>query len=227
MFVTSIASVEYSRRLIFPAQDINIEAVASIVDERVPIGYSYITLGFGIPSLSKLSIYMKLPSIDGGYPTARAHLKFLKESGIESIDSAKLYPKGLDVLNYVLSHKDSLGLYVILTADDYYDTLLYRYNYIPIYILKCGRKVIIWMSSTPVNKVLSNSNMDVSYPLVLYWYILPIIMLFLLVFILICGIIHENGNIYVTKLFVNKLFSIKFTVPFLNYGISLAKSRLF
>lgn len=206
MFVSSLASVEYSRRLIFPIQDINIEAVASVVDERVPDGYSYITLGFGIPSLSKLSIYMKLPSIDGGYPTARAHLKFLKESGIESLDSAKLYSKGLDVLNYVLSHKDSLGLYLVLTADDYYDTLLYRYDYIPIYVLRSGRKVIIWVSETPVNKIYLNSDMNMSNPLTLYWHILPIIILFLLVFIFIHSIIYEHGNIYVTKLFVNKLF---------------------
>src|SRR6266699_2701557 len=60
------------------------------------------------------------PIMDNNYPTGRLE-NFLRSSGIDDFNTAKNYPNGTQVLQYVLANYDLFGIKWILVADPFYD----------------------------------------------------------------------------------------------------------
>jgi len=61
-----------------------------------------------------------IPIMDNNYPTGRLE-NFLRSSGIDDFNTAKNYPNGTQVLQYVLANYDLFGIKWILVADPFYD----------------------------------------------------------------------------------------------------------
>ena len=59
------------------------------------------------------------PHVDGDYHTARNH-PLLRASGISTLDSAKYYSKGPEVLRTILAEAPELSLRWVVVLDDWY-----------------------------------------------------------------------------------------------------------
>ena len=64
-----------------------------------------------------------IPLMDNNYPTGRLE-NFLRYSGIDDFNTAKNYPNGTQVLQYVLASYDLFGIKWILVADPFYDQFI-------------------------------------------------------------------------------------------------------
>lgn len=90
--------------------------------------YRYLTLGLG-SQLAKLSYMTSAPTVDGLYFTART-TKILRESGIESIDSAKYFGNsGKKVLDNFLAEPEKYSLRFVVVNDSYYEEVLKRFKW--------------------------------------------------------------------------------------------------
>jgi hypothetical protein len=148
--ITSISTTELTRNIVFPLETIDVSYAADFLNSDGRYRWRYITLGFGIPSLSKLSILTNATTIDGGYPTARYRNVILSISGIESIDAAKFYGDGMRFLDYILKNKEDYNIRYVLVADSYYYNVLIDNGFVWIKDVYEGRRYSIWESSTPI-----------------------------------------------------------------------------
>jgi hypothetical protein len=80
--------------------------------------YRHLSLGFG-DQFCRFDILGRSPNVDGDYHTARNH-PLLRASGISTLDSAKYYAKGPEVLRTILSEAPALSLRWVVVLDDWY-----------------------------------------------------------------------------------------------------------
>lgn len=143
----------------------DIISIASFLNSQKEEGF-YITLGLGQWS-RELSIITDKPTLDGGYNTAR-RLEILASSGVESIDAAKVFPGGIDLLRKLLS--EDLGIKWVVSADAYYNSLLKEKGYVEIKEIKGESNVIIWYKNSTGFKEIYENKTIISYS----WGSLPI-----------------------------------------------------
>ena len=130
----------------------NIELIASYLDGKCPDGL-YLTLGMGTWSRELSYTVSKARTLDGGYNTARL-LPILRESGVESLDSAKYFPGGVSQLKGVLSEWKDLGISCVVVEDKGYDGMLRSLGYREVESIGGSAGVEIWKSpgwSRPVS----------------------------------------------------------------------------
>jgi uncharacterized membrane protein len=101
----------------------DLSPLLSVVRGPEAARYRHLTLGFG-DQFCRLDIYGDSPSIDGDYHTARND-PALRTSGIGTLDAAKYYPTGHDVLAGVLARADALSLRWVFVYDAWYYPLLF------------------------------------------------------------------------------------------------------
>ncbi len=80
--------------------------------------YRHLSLGFG-DQFCRFDILGRSPNVDGDYHTARNH-PLLRASGISTLDSAKYYSKGPEVLRTILAEAPELSLRWVVVLDDWY-----------------------------------------------------------------------------------------------------------
>ena len=148
----------------------NIREIASYLNSQEGRGF-YITLGLGCWSreLSILSIH---PTLDGGFNTAR-RLSLLAESGVESIDAAKYFPGGLELVNRIL--RGGYGVRWVVLGDESYIPLLVSSGFVKVKDIHGTLPVTIWEITkqgyeNEFDDILTDSNLS-SYP----WGLLPLL----------------------------------------------------
>jgi hypothetical protein len=117
----------------------NLQGISSYLDVQTGDGF-YITLGLGTWSRT-LSIMTSHPTLDGGYNTAR-RIPLLAESGSESIDSAKFFPGGFDLVDQVL--KGNYGIRWVVLGDSVYEPYLVANGFIKVREIAGALPVSIW-----------------------------------------------------------------------------------
>ncbi len=133
--------------------------------------YRHLTLGFGEQGC-RLPIYGKSPSIDGGYHTARRN-PLLRKSGIGSLDSAKYFPAGHDILRAVLADADASSLRWVFVYDEWYYTFLFEAGFIIKEVWPNGVTLFERDSAAPI----SDAEVHMRGPRAWAWGILPLLCL--------------------------------------------------
>ena len=90
--------------------------------------YRYITLGFGLAQMQKLSTLTQAQTLDGSYYTGR-RLPILRESGIATIDAIKYIDPELRTLDKILETPSSYNLKWVLVNDVYYYDILEKHGF--------------------------------------------------------------------------------------------------
>jgi len=149
-----------------------IEYLAAFLNSNAD--WKYVTLGLGSQRIL-LSMMTVAPSLDGGYNQAKTD-PMLTLSGVESIDAAKYFPNGLNLLKKVLEQESNNGLRFIISADDYYNIVLRDFGLRKVSTLKGERDVVIW--EIPYAKMSPISGGKVESPFtVVAWSIGPLLTL--------------------------------------------------
>jgi len=160
-----------------------IEQLAEFLDNDCPSGCGYITIGLSTKA-ALIPVFSKSYTIDGFYPTARM-LEVLKESGVESIDSAMYWPNGSQTLLEVLKSADKNGIkYVILRIDyQYVKELIDRYGYK--HIKTVGGIIEVWKNDNVVGTRIANLAGDSISAEGIVWGVAPLSSLFLLLVLIV------------------------------------------
>lgn len=99
----------------------DIDAIANYLNEQEGMGF-YVTLGLGT-WFQELSLKTNKPTLDGGYNTART-IPVLVHSGVESIDSAKIFPNGTVFINILLSRAGDYGIRWVIVGDKAFEKIV-------------------------------------------------------------------------------------------------------
>jgi hypothetical protein len=102
----------------------DISGPLAVLNSEGAENYRHLTLGFG-DQLCRFDLYGKSPSVDGDYHTARTD-EVLRKSGVATLDAAKYYDKGPDILRYVLGAANEKSLRWVLVVDDWYYPYLFE-----------------------------------------------------------------------------------------------------
>ncbi|MEM3384158.1 MAG: 6-pyruvoyl-tetrahydropterin synthase-related protein [Nitrososphaeria archaeon] len=121
-FICSISLLFYESYL---PQKVDIDPIVNFLSKDNNWRWRYITLGFGPANLAKLSIYTNASTIDGFYVTGRRDM-FLRESGIETLDGAKIWKNGTIVLDTVLQKANLYKLKWVFCNDPFYYGILIK-----------------------------------------------------------------------------------------------------
>jgi len=112
----------------FQPDPVNLEKISNFLSDEKHSRFRYVTFGLG-SQMAKLSYMTPAPTVDGLYFTART-TKVLRESGIESIDSAKYYgQRGESVVDEYLSNPAKYSLRFAIVNDQFYDKFLEKNNW--------------------------------------------------------------------------------------------------
>ena len=139
-----------------PVQELDgsqLNALAKFLDSNS--GWKYITLGFGGQRIL-LSSMTIAPMFDGGYNQAKMQ-EIFTESGVESVDGAKYFSKGLSFLKKVILEESGNGLKYVLSADEYYTPILRDFGLKPIMELEGARNVKVWEIPYAVEGVIQST----------------------------------------------------------------------
>jgi len=117
----------------------DVQGIAQYLNSQPGKGF-YITLGLGTWS-RELSILSVHPTLDGGYNSAR-RLPILAESGVESLDAAKYYPGGVEVVNRTLL--GDYGVRWVVLGDESYAPLLPSDGFVQVKAIDGALPVTIW-----------------------------------------------------------------------------------
>lgn len=120
-----------------PAPDV--PAVASYLNSQHGDGF-YITLGLGTWS-RELSIISAHPTLDGGFNTAR-RIPLLAQSGAETIDSAKYYKGGMQLVGSILT--GNYGVRWVVLGDETYRPYLVDSGFVEVQQVNGALPVSIW-----------------------------------------------------------------------------------
>jgi hypothetical protein len=169
-----IDSSSYVFRLNHTYIPINVVEVTDYVNTQENQRWRYLTLGFGEPAVVKLSILTNQKTLDGHYSTARS-LPILTTSGIHMLDSAKLYQKGLLVLEQVLEDTSMYNIKWIFSNDRIYDSLLENAGFLQLHILNSG--IEVWEKENVQGMYFDNRSINfIDY----YWGVVPMLPLMML-----------------------------------------------
>lgn len=117
----------------------NLQGISSYLNAQTGDGF-YITFGLGTWSRT-LSIMTSHPTLDGGYNTAR-RIPLLAESGVETIDSAKFFPGGFELVDEVL--KGNYGIRWVVLGDSVYEPYLIANGFTEVQEVAGALPVSIW-----------------------------------------------------------------------------------
>jgi hypothetical protein len=117
----------------------NLQGISSYLDSQTGDGF-YVTLGLGSWSRA-LSIMTSHPTLDGGYNTAR-RIPLLAGSGVESIDAAKFFPGGFDLVEQVL--KGNYGIRWVVLGDTVFEPYLVANGFTRVQDVAGALPVSIW-----------------------------------------------------------------------------------
>lgn len=105
------------------SEDVPVESIAEFLSENYGWNWRYITLGFGVHHLARLSILTNSSTIDGFYSVART-LPILRSSGIAYLDGAKYFENGSNVLETILKDSSHYTIKWVFSNDQFYEPLL-------------------------------------------------------------------------------------------------------
>jgi hypothetical protein len=117
----------------------NLQGISSYLNAQTGDGF-YITLGLGTWSRT-LSVMTSKPTLDGGYNTAR-RIPLLAESGVETIDSAKFFPGGFELVGEVL--KGNYGIRWVVLGDNVYEPYLIANGFTEVQEVAGALPVSVW-----------------------------------------------------------------------------------
>lgn len=163
-----------------------LQNIAAFLNRDYHWKWRYITLGFGISQMCKLSIMTNATTLDGFYPAGRT-LPVLRESGIGPLDAAKYYPGGLSILENILVNSSEYNLKYILCNDPTYDELLNKAGFTP--IDERYGSVTIWIKSDTPPVDIKTEPLTVSD---FIWGILPLTILLVYLSTLSCCMLKRK-----------------------------------
>ncbi len=123
----------------FQPNPINLTRLVDFLNQKDYRNYRYLTLGFG-SQMSRLGFLTDAPTIDGNYHTARM-ITELRESGLESLDNAKYFPQGLQVMAEILKRAETFHLRFIFSNDPFYNDFLIQQGWRVSKTFKDGLKI--------------------------------------------------------------------------------------
>lgn len=135
-YLTVLSGIRIAK---FQPDPIDLGRLVDFLSQRDYRNYRYLTLGFG-SQMAKLGFLTPAPSLDGNYHTARA-IPELRESGLESLDNAKYFPQGLQVLAGILGRSKAFHLRFIFSNDPFYNDFLMQHQWRVLKTFKDGLQI--------------------------------------------------------------------------------------
>lgn len=105
------------------SQDVPVGSIAEFLSRNEGWNWRYLTLGFGMPQLARLSIVTNSTTLDGSYPVART-LPILRSSGVAYLDGAKHFKNGSVELETILKNSSKYNIRWVFCNDQFYESLL-------------------------------------------------------------------------------------------------------
>ncbi|MBS7605810.1 MAG: 6-pyruvoyl-tetrahydropterin synthase-related protein [Candidatus Bathyarchaeia archaeon] len=124
----TIFSVSFNAYEIYLPRKVNLEPIVDFLHKGGNWRWRYLTLGFGSAQLAKLSMYVNATTLDGFYVHGRTD-PLLRESGIETLDSAKFWENGLTIIDRVLGEADKYRIKFVFCNDPFYYDILLKNNF--------------------------------------------------------------------------------------------------
>jgi len=129
-------------------EKVNIEPIVEFLSKDDNWRWRYLTLDFGPAQFSKLSLLVNATTIDGFYVHARSD-PILRYSGVETIDSARYWENGVNLVRYILAHAKEYKVKFVFCASPFYYDMLLENNFILLFSqdnTRDGRlgRVTIW-----------------------------------------------------------------------------------
>jgi len=154
LFTGVIVNLSFKADQLYLPRKVNLDPIVEFLNSDDNWKWRYITLDFGGAQLAKLSILTKAPTLDGFYVWARQD-PLLRDSGIETIDGAKYWENGLEVLNKILANASRYKIKYVICNDPFYYDILKRNNFTLLFSQENTRDgrlggVTIWVNTAPI-----------------------------------------------------------------------------
>ena len=157
IFSSIICGVSFRANGLYLPRKIDLTPLIEFLNADENWKWRYLTLGFGGAQLAKLSSSVKATTVDGFYVWARSD-PILRNSGIETLDGAKYWKNGLEVLNEVLSNSLKYKIKFVFCNDPFYYDILRKNGFSLLFSQENTRDyrlggVTIWVNNKPVPKL--------------------------------------------------------------------------
>jgi len=157
IFSSIICGVSFRANGLYLPRKIDLTPLIEFLNADENWKWRYLTLGFGGAQLAKLSSSVKATTVDGFYVWARSD-PILRNSGIETLDGAKYWKNGLEVLNEVLSNSLKYKIKFVFCNDPFYYDILKKNGFSLLFSQENTRDyrlggVTIWVNNKPVPKL--------------------------------------------------------------------------
>jgi hypothetical protein len=130
VFSSLVLSASYfGNKSLSSVSNVNLEPLQEFLSRNQNSRWRYITLGFGDVKMQKLSVFTNATTLDGYYFLGRT-IPILANSGIGTLDSAKFYEVGIQVLGNILGEADDYNLRWVFCNDPFYYDLLIENDFI-------------------------------------------------------------------------------------------------
>jgi hypothetical protein len=172
----AISAIYFGSNPVLQPTNVDLEPLQEFLSNSENSNWRYITLGFGDAKMQKLSILTNATTVDGYYFLART-IPILKDSGISTLDSAKFFENGIDILEQVLREAEDYKLKWVFCNDPYYYDSLSESGFVLLFSQDSANDgrlhgVTIWMKENispledngeDVENSLSKSIIDVTW----------------------------------------------------------------
>lgn len=153
------------------SKDVPVESIAEFLNENDGWNWRYLTLGFGMNHLARLSILTNSTTIDGFYSTART-LPVLRDSGVDYLDGARRIQNGSAVLETILKDSSQYSIKWVFSNDGFYEPLLAKTGFLR--LEESFGEITVWeKQNTPLVDTRENSGVSSSL-LECLWGIAPL-----------------------------------------------------
>ena len=115
----AISAIYFGSNPVLQPTNVDLEPLQEFLSNSENSNWRYITLGFGDAKMQKLSVMTNATTVDGYYFLART-IPILRDSGISTLDSAKFFDNGIDILEQVLRKAEDYKLKWVFCNDPYY-----------------------------------------------------------------------------------------------------------
>jgi hypothetical protein len=173
---------------------VNLEPIIEFLSKDENWKWRYLTLEFGAAQLSKLSMLTNATTLDGFYVHAR-NVPVLMRSGIETIDGARYWNNGTNVLKYILAHAKEYKIKFVFCASPLYYEILIDSNFTILFSqdnTRDGRlgRTTIWAYKDEVPQ-LSEDEIKIDYNEIdlqeVVWGLIPLVLLLAIV----CSVVQH------------------------------------
>ena len=185
LIALAVSAVYYGSTPVLQPTDVDTQPLQEFLANQENSRWRYITLGFGDAKMQKLSILTNATTVDGYYFLARTD-PILRNSAISTLDNAKFFEGGMDILEQILKEAEDYKLKWVFCNDPYYYNSLSKNGFVLLFSqdnTNDGRfhGVTIWGKDgvSPVEDDVKNVEKSVGASIIDYtWGLIPLSVLF-------------------------------------------------